>query len=86
MIDVSAVRPHYSAEVRLWLEARGEVFPLAQIGPGHVVFRQGVELEPCDGEVVMTIDGRERRWMVTIAEPVTPIDSTDSPVRVRFLR
>lgn len=84
MIDLAAVRPHCSADVRLRLETAAGSFPLAQIGPGHVLFRDGVELDPCEGVVVMSVEGREKRWKVELTDSVTPIDSAVSPVRVRF--
>ncbi|MCW5774889.1 MAG: hypothetical protein KIS87_00385 [Phycisphaeraceae bacterium] len=56
----------YSADVRLHLRINGDFIPLAQIGPDDVVLREPATIPPGPGEVIMHVDGRERRWTVTI--------------------
>ena len=70
----------YSADVRLWFVLGEARFPLAQIGPHHIVFGESLELDACDGEVVMEVDGWARRWPVTLTDAVVPFDPS---VRVR---
>lgn len=64
MTDPLDPRSNYSAEVRLRLIVGDRSFPLAKIGPSHVVLREPTELAPGAAEVVMTVDGREHRWAV----------------------
>lgn len=80
MITDTDVRSDYSSDVSLHLEAEGQVWPLAKIGPDHVVPRERFDLPPCDAEIVMTVDGDERRWRVRLVRGVCYFDST---VRVK---
>jgi len=64
------IRENYSSDVRLRLEADGRSWPLAKLGPDHFVPSEQFELQPCDAEIVMTVDGAERRWKVRIPEGV----------------
>ena len=52
------------------LEACGETLELSQIGPENIILRDLASLPPCQGEVVMLVDGHERRWQVQIPEGV----------------
>ena len=56
MIADNKIRSDYSAEVRLQLEAQGQVWPLAKIGRGHIVPSAAIELPPCDAVVIMMAD------------------------------
>ena len=62
------LQQHHSAEVRLFPEANHGTYRLAPIGPDDIIFAEAVDLPPCDGEVVMLVDGRETRWQVSLAE------------------
>lgn len=65
----------YSATVRLTLLAGGLAFPLAKVGPERVVLqRGGVSLAPGVGEVIMLVDGREKRWSVVLSNGIVPFD------------
>lgn len=55
----------YSADVRLDLFIAGQRFPLAQIGGGQLVFPAPILLPASSGQVVMSVDGQERKWSVT---------------------
>ena len=75
MIADRDIRSDYSADVRLQLEAQGQVRPLAKIGRDHIVPSGAIELPPCDAVVVMTVDGSERekkgsRVLFTIILPI----------------
>jgi len=59
---------HHSAEVRLFLMTQDDTYPLAQIGPNDVIFSKPVNLPPCDAEIVMHVDGTERRWQVRLPQ------------------
>jgi hypothetical protein len=56
----------YSSDVQLRLIVAGREYALAQIGPDFVMLREPANLPSGDAEVVMMIDGRERRWAVTL--------------------
>lgn len=55
-------------------------YELGQVGPDFLIFRDPTALTPCEGEVVMTIDGREHRWSVSLPEGRTA-DSRISKTR-----
>lgn len=73
MIDLD-LKSNYSAEITLSLEVNGHAWPLAMIGPDSFVPKQPIQLDPCDAEIVMTIDGKERRWPVRLIDGATPFD------------
>ena len=62
----------YSADVRMNLIFNGECFPIAQMGGDSMVLREPFKAGAGEGEVVLTIDGVPRRWLVTIREQATP--------------
>jgi hypothetical protein len=62
----------HSADVRLTFIAKGgNRYDLARISKNRATFRNFVTLNPCDGEIVMTIDGEEERWNVRLPDGVT---------------
>ena len=71
----------YSSEVSLSLIANGRTFPLSQIGLGYAILREPVLMEPCDAEIMISIDGNERRLFVRLVDGVVPFDPT-----VRIMR
>ncbi|QDT47441.1 hypothetical protein Pan258_14760 [Symmachiella dynata] len=75
MIDESDIRPHYSAEVQLFLEANGQSWRLAKVGPGRIVPRDKIELEAGPAEILMIVDGQERRWSVYLVDGIVPFDT-----------
>jgi len=75
MIDESDIRPHYSAHVQLFLEANGQSWRLAKVGPGRIVPRDKIELDAGPAEIVMIVDGKERRWSVDIVDDIVPFDT-----------
>jgi hypothetical protein len=56
----------HSADVTLRLILPGRTLELSQIGPREMVVREPVDLAPCFGEIVMTVDEREHRWPVRL--------------------
>jgi hypothetical protein len=56
----------YSADVQLWLETAGLIVELTQVGPDSIVVRQPITLPSSEADVVMQIDGHERRWRVLL--------------------
>ncbi len=62
----------YSAKVTLALLIFGQRIPLAQIGGGRLIFPDPVRIAASSGEVIMTVDGHERRWAVTFLQPAEP--------------
>ena len=75
MIVDTEIRSDYPSDVRLWLEASGRSWPIAKIGPGHFVPAERFELKPCTGDIVMMVDGHERRWTVQLSRGVCFFDS-----------
>jgi hypothetical protein len=75
MIGESDIRSDYSADVRLYLVVGERSWRLSAIGPDHFVPREPIELQPCQGEIVMTVDREERRWDVVLIDGVVPFDT-----------
>ena len=74
MIDRTTIRSNYSAEVDLQLFVGGSVLPLSKVGPDYVVLREGIELEPCDAETVITVDDRKHVFTVRLVDGSVPFD------------
>jgi len=73
----------HSADVRIRLFVGGASFDVAQIGGGRLVFSNPVTLPggpgEAQGEVVLAIDGHERRWAVDMKlqpEPSWSVEAT----------
>jgi hypothetical protein len=56
--------PAYSADIRMQLSVNGHVFVIGQLGPDFVILDAPVDHPPAEGEITLSIDGRERRWHV----------------------
>jgi len=73
----------HSADVRIRLRVGDASFNVAQIGGGRLIFANPVML-PCGpggarGEVLLSIDGDERRWAVDLkpqSEPGRVVEAT----------
>ena len=61
-------RDSHSAIVTLELRAAGLCIPLAQVAHDFAIPVESIDLPPCDGEVLMTIDGELRRMPVRLHE------------------
>ena len=75
MIAETEVRSDYSPIVAMRLEAGGKVWRIAKLGPDYFVPVDRVEIPAGRGEIVMTVDGQERRWKVRIPNDVFPFDN-----------
>jgi hypothetical protein len=61
----------YSADVRMHLYVNGFALPIGQLGPGFIILRNAPDHPPTDAEIVMSIDGEERRWNVQLPEGIS---------------
>ncbi|MEX2671904.1 MAG: hypothetical protein WD294_07325 [Phycisphaeraceae bacterium] len=59
---------HHSANVRLYLESRGQTVALAQVAPNWVIPVESCNLPAGEAEVVTNVDGREHRWRVFLTD------------------
>lgn len=71
-MDTVASPSGYSAEVQLRLVIGERVLPLAQVGPDRIVLRESADCPPTAAEIVMHVDGRERRWPVYLPDGISP--------------
>jgi hypothetical protein len=62
----------HSADVRMQLSLNGYVLPIAQLGPEFLILRSPVEHGPAEAEIMLSIDGNERRWMVHLDNGIHP--------------
>lgn len=56
----------YSADVEIELLMNGRRFSVGQVGRDVLIFDEPVSLPATEGELVLTIDGRSRRWSVSL--------------------
>jgi len=61
-----------SSNVNLNLIAGNHTFRLSQIGPGYVILREAVSIDPCDAEIVVSVDGDDRRIPVQLVDGAVP--------------
>ena len=78
---LTAPKPGHSADVLIELFVNGQRFPVVQMGRGMLIFDQPVLLPGTEGELVLTIDGHPRRWMVSI--PISAIPSKTVHAKLR---
>ena len=77
MIQPSELKTNYSSSVALRLEVGDRTWELASIGPDEVTLRGGgIELDRCPAQIVMLVDGAERRWNVFLKEGAVPYEPT----------
>jgi hypothetical protein len=58
----------HSAQVRMELFLDGQVLPIAQFGPDFLILEKPADHSPTNGEILMSIDGHERRWTVYLPD------------------
>jgi hypothetical protein len=82
---IAAEKSHgYSADVRMHLHVNGHTFLVGHLGPSFVILDDPVDHPPAMGEIIMSIDGRVKRWPVQLpggvstSEPRTQITSVDA--------
>ncbi len=61
----------YSADVRLRLAINERVIDLVQVAPEFLVVERPFNLPPCQGEVIVTVDGVESRRRVSLVDGVS---------------
>ncbi|MEX2216836.1 MAG: hypothetical protein WD768_22170 [Phycisphaeraceae bacterium] len=69
----------HSAVVELELQVDGKSIPLAQTSADWIMVDAPTTLPPCEGVVVVTVDGREHRSRVRLEKGVSP-DVSHTPV------
>ena len=52
------------------LRVNGRTFSIGQLGPDFLILDDPSDHPPAEGEVMVSIDGRERRWTVWLPEGV----------------
>jgi hypothetical protein len=65
----------YSSRVQLSLEIADRVYPLSHVGPDFVQLRRATSISAGTGQVIMMVDGRERRWRVVLPNGAVPFDA-----------
>jgi len=61
----------YSADVRMHLSVNGQTIKIGQMGPNFVILDDAPDLAPSQGEITMSIDGRVRRWHVSLPDGIS---------------
>ena len=61
----------YSADVRMQLCIDGYTFAIGQLGPDFIILDQPRDYPPGEAEILLSIDGRVRRWPVQLPDGVT---------------
>lgn len=56
----------YSSDVRLQLIVGERTFEVEQALRGTCILAEPIDHPPCEGELIMHVDGRPRVWPVTI--------------------
>lgn len=72
----------FSTEVRLTLRIGDDLYSLGQIAPDYVILTPPQELPAAFGEVILSIDGRERIWPVELPVGSSPTTSRTPIIRV----
>ncbi len=63
-------RLSHSADVRIRLSLDGHVLTIGHLAPDYVVLDEPIDYPPADAEIVMSVDGQERRWRVRLANGI----------------
>lgn len=74
MITDKDIRTDYSPIVAMRFEADGNVWGIAKLGPDHFVPIDRVKIPAGRGEIIMTVEGQERRWKIRIPIGTLPFD------------
>jgi hypothetical protein len=70
----------FSTDVRLTLRIADGDYSLGQIAPDYIILDPPSSLPPGLGEVILSIDGRERKWPVELPVGSSPT-TTRTPIR-----
>ncbi len=63
-------RQRHSADVRMHLRVNERIFVIGQLGPDFIVLREPVDCPATDGEITVSIDGRVKRWPVSLPDGI----------------
>jgi hypothetical protein len=70
-MSVSPIRNgSYSADVQMELTVKGRIFSIGQLGPDFLILDDPADHPPSVAEVMVSIDGRERRWPVSLPDGI----------------
>ena len=61
----------YSTDVRMQLNVNGFALSIGQLGPDFLILRDPANHPPAEAEIVMSIDGDERRWRVQLPDGIS---------------
>jgi hypothetical protein len=61
----------YSANVHMQLCVNGRTFRIGQLGPDFLILDDPTDLPPAIGEIIVSIDGRVRQWLVQLPDGVS---------------
>jgi hypothetical protein len=65
---MSTVNSGYSAEVQMSLLVGGHTLDVAQCLGNTCCLRQSIDSPPCEADLIIVVDGRERRKQVFLTE------------------
>ena len=71
MSDVRSITG-YSPSIRITLEAGGNQFDVAAMGPDHVVLRSPRQLSPMTATLIVNVDRQETIRRVKLTEGINP--------------
>jgi hypothetical protein len=60
----------YSADIRMQLRVDDQVFSIGQLGPDFLILDDPADHPPAEGEITLSVDGRERRWTVRLPDGI----------------
>jgi hypothetical protein len=60
-----------SAEVQMELSVNGHVLSIGQLGPDFIILDDPCEHPPDNAEIMVSIDGHERRWRVHLPNGIS---------------
>ncbi len=61
----------YSADVRMELCVSGHTLRIGQLGPDFLILDELANHPPGGAEIIMSVDGRVRRWPVELPDGVS---------------
>ncbi len=53
------------------LSVNGSVLRIGQLGPDFLILRNPIEHPPSDAEIMVSIDGHERRWTIRLPDGIS---------------
>jgi hypothetical protein len=62
---------NHSAVVRMELRLNGSALKISHLGPDYLILSQPLDHPPAEAEIVMSIDGKQRRWAVRLPAGVS---------------